>query len=778
MTAPLASPVPPLAAQRTARLPWAAARPAPRRPGEGERVCLLSADGDEPPEGFAAEALTHRSPEAGPGSGPWDGIVVPEPTTDVPSAAWAAALRPGGWLLTRQRLRGRTYELCWTLRADGTLRADEVRALPDREAVPLVPGERAACTADGLVRLVRDADQPPAGSGIAAGLAPCEQVVWTCATLRDTTGLDALALRLAATDSRACALSLLGTAPGLLVPAGPATTPALATGDSLAYLVVRPEESGGDGAWQAGAAWTGPGGSRLAAALEKALREGACDADVSWSAHVTGAGRLVVSAGSLRRYLAEHAAPAGCADLLIRDAHGRVLLVEPTYKDGWDLPGGMLEDEEPAHAAVREVREELGIDVFAGRLLVEDTVPRGRWGRSIVARIYAGHPPHEVRTEALRLEPGEIAAAEFVSEEEALRRVPEELAKRLSAAFVAERDGELAELHDGVPRTTPDERLAAQARGARLALAERLAGRGLLDGDRLREVFVATPVELLLPQVYAPRPGPRGHDGMLQLIDCQVPRERGEWLALVHGEAPLVVRYGDERLCERPAGRVVPADGPLGLAASPYLGLVLLQHLGAQARSTVLEYGTGTTTALLCALSGRVHAVEPDPLLAAGAHEGLTALGLRAGVTSCAPPDLHWDRVLVSRLATGLPAGAPERLSPGGVLVAALLAPGTAWPAVAVLRRPRDGGDCAGTLLPLPRVAAVPGPRGPAPGLRLAAAHLLREGEGVTGRRALLERWEAAGGPDTYALRATAEGQLTVGAPGSPLSWEIPPTTG
>lgn len=28
------------------------------------------------------------------------------------------------------------------------------------------------------------------------------------------------------------------------------------------------------------------------------------------------------------------------ADVLIRDASGRVLLVNPTYKPGWDLPGG------------------------------------------------------------------------------------------------------------------------------------------------------------------------------------------------------------------------------------------------------------------------------------------------------------------------------------------------------------------------------------------------------------------------------------------------------
>jgi ADP-ribose pyrophosphatase YjhB (NUDIX family) len=39
------------------------------------------------------------------------------------------------------------------------------------------------------------------------------------------------------------------------------------------------------------------------------------------------------------------------ADMLIRDEAGRVLLVNPTYKDFWDLPGGMAEANEPPRAA-------------------------------------------------------------------------------------------------------------------------------------------------------------------------------------------------------------------------------------------------------------------------------------------------------------------------------------------------------------------------------------------------------------------------------------------
>ena len=67
--------------------------------------------------------------------------------------------------------------------------------------------------------------------------------------------------------------------------------------------------------------------------------------------------------------------------MLLRDGDGRVLLCQLTYKNDWDLPGGVVEVGESPHLAVgREVEEELGLTVPAGDLLLTDWLPPGAAG--------------------------------------------------------------------------------------------------------------------------------------------------------------------------------------------------------------------------------------------------------------------------------------------------------------------------------------------------------------------------------------------------------------
>jgi 8-oxo-dGTP diphosphatase len=62
------------------------------------------------------------------------------------------------------------------------------------------------------------------------------------------------------------------------------------------------------------------------------------------------------------------------AGALIYDRSGRLLILNPTYKSGWTIPGGVMEadGESPWQACQREVREECGLEVTTGRLACVD----------------------------------------------------------------------------------------------------------------------------------------------------------------------------------------------------------------------------------------------------------------------------------------------------------------------------------------------------------------------------------------------------------------------
>jgi ADP-ribose pyrophosphatase YjhB (NUDIX family) len=135
------------------------------------------------------------------------------------------------------------------------------------------------------------------------------------------------------------------------------------------------------------------------------------------------------------------------ADVLLRDAAGRVLLVNPTYKPGWDLPGGMAEANEPPEKTVlRELREELGLDVVVRGLLVVDWVaPHGPWDDQI-AFVFDGGT---VDIEAPRPHDEELSEARFVDLTEAGGLVRDRMRRRLAAAVRALAEGRTIYLHDG-----------------------------------------------------------------------------------------------------------------------------------------------------------------------------------------------------------------------------------------------------------------------------------------------------------------------------------------
>lgn len=144
---------------------------------------------------------------------------------------------------------------------------------------------------------------------------------------------------------------------------------------------------------------------------------------------------------------------AGAAAIL-RDAEGRVLLVEPNYRAGWALPGGTIESdtgESPRRAARRETLEEIGLDREPGRLLAVDWV-LGPDRPPLMAYVYDGGVLDADDCKAIRLQESELLSWRFVPREELTDYLPGALGHRVLAALDALADGSTtAELENGRP---------------------------------------------------------------------------------------------------------------------------------------------------------------------------------------------------------------------------------------------------------------------------------------------------------------------------------------
>jgi 8-oxo-dGTP diphosphatase len=121
---------------------------------------------------------------------------------------------------------------------------------------------------------------------------------------------------------------------------------------------------------------------------------------------------------------------------LLRDDRGRILIVNPTYKPGWEIPGGIAEEDEPPSVAChREVLEELGLDRQVGRLLsVEWRPPRVPFGDGLHF-IFDGGLISPAEVEAIRLPDEELSEWGLFSPPEARGRLPERLWARVSAGL-------------------------------------------------------------------------------------------------------------------------------------------------------------------------------------------------------------------------------------------------------------------------------------------------------------------------------------------------------
>ena len=131
----------------------------------------------------------------------------------------------------------------------------------------------------------------------------------------------------------------------------------------------------------------------------------------------------------------EPARPRVSSGALFFAADGRFLLVDPTYKEFWNLPGGGVDEgETPLAACVREIHEERGLTPPIGRLLAS------AWTPAALFFVFDGGVLSPQQQAASELPPDELAAYAFVTEDEARTMRPPSRLPLLRVALEAKAD--------------------------------------------------------------------------------------------------------------------------------------------------------------------------------------------------------------------------------------------------------------------------------------------------------------------------------------------------
>lgn len=137
---------------------------------------------------------------------------------------------------------------------------------------------------------------------------------------------------------------------------------------------------------------------------------------------------------------------------LFRDTDDRILLVKPTYKPLWEIPGGIIESgESPRQCCRREVYEELGLEVAIGRLLVFDWLPPSPPLSDGWMFVYDGGVIEESTADKIKLPAEELSEWRFVEADDLEDYLIEHMARRIRIAHRCAVSGTSADLEWGFP---------------------------------------------------------------------------------------------------------------------------------------------------------------------------------------------------------------------------------------------------------------------------------------------------------------------------------------
>lgn len=144
----------------------------------------------------------------------------------------------------------------------------------------------------------------------------------------------------------------------------------------------------------------------------------------------------------LKKYYASLPKKRMGAGALFFDSAGKLLILKPTYKDGWTIPGGVVdENESPREALIREVKEELGLSISHVQFLTLDYMSPAESQYATkdenIQIIFSGGVLTKKQISQIRLPKEELDEYRFVTLAHAGKMLSKNLARRVPPSLEA-----------------------------------------------------------------------------------------------------------------------------------------------------------------------------------------------------------------------------------------------------------------------------------------------------------------------------------------------------
>ena len=117
---------------------------------------------------------------------------------------------------------------------------------------------------------------------------------------------------------------------------------------------------------------------------------------------------------------------------------GDILIVKPSYKDVWEVPGGVVElNESPRKTAEREIKEEIGLDKKLSKLLCVDYQDPYDIKTESLMFIFDGGILSQDDIASIELDGKEVVEFKLAPLDEACKLLSPVLARRIEQAVIA-----------------------------------------------------------------------------------------------------------------------------------------------------------------------------------------------------------------------------------------------------------------------------------------------------------------------------------------------------